>query len=286
LEPERGNRILVLEFEIWNLKLPLTMERLTDENEYRTPAGPSTMIERCCPSLVFHARMLGVYRESWWLAVRGIYDGAQWVRGSLRVLRTLESVGVRFVIENLRLPDRLGGPVVFIANHMSTLETFVLPCLIHPGRKITFIVKEGLLKFPFFGKIIRARKPIAVGRKDPRHDFRHVMEEGAARLAAGRSIVVFPQTTRSGSFIPEQFNSIGIKLAKGAGVPVVPVALKTDAWEGGRLLKDFGLIHPERKVRITFGEPITIEGNGRKQHEEVIRFIQGKLEEWEDQSRG
>ncbi len=256
------------------------MERLTSGNEYRTPPGASTAIGRCCPSLVFHGKMLGIYRQGWWWAVRGVYDGAKWVHGSLRVIKALESVGVRLDIENLGIPNRLEGPVVFVANHMSTLETFVLPCLIHPGRKIVFIVKESLLKFPFFGKVIGARNPISVGRQNPREDLRVVLEEGAARLARGKSVVVFPQTTRSRSFLPEQFNSIGIKLAKRAGVPVVPVALKTDAWGVGRPLKDFGPIKPEKKVHIAFGEPIPIEGNGRKQHEEIIGFIQGKLEEW------
>ena len=260
------------------------MEHLTENNEYQTPAGTPAMISRLCPSLAFHFRMLDIYRQGWWWAVRGVYDGEKWVHGSLRVIRALESVGVRFDIENLGLPDRLGGPVIFIANHMSTLETFVLPGLIHPGKKIVFIVKESLLTFPFFGRVMSARNPIAVGRKNPREDLRLVLEEGAVRLSAGRSIVVFPQTTRSSTFIPEQFNSIGIKLAKRADVPVVPIALKTDAWGPGSLLKDFGPIRPERKVRIAFGEPIRIEDGGREQHEQVIRFIQSKLEKWEKES--
>jgi 1-acyl-sn-glycerol-3-phosphate acyltransferase len=256
------------------------MERLTTGNEYRTPAGVSTALGRCCPSLVFHVRMLGIYWQGWRWAVRGEYDGARWVHGSLRVVRALESVGVRLDIENLGVPGRLEGPAVFIANHMSTLETFVLPGLIHPDRKIVFVIKESLLRFPFFGKVIGARNPISVGRKNPRDDLRVVLEEGAVRLAGGLSVVVFPQTTRSRIFIPEQFNTIGIKLAKRAGVPVVPVALKTDAWGVGRPLKDFGPIHPEKTAHLAFGEPMTIEENGRKQHDQVVGFIRGKLEEW------
>ena len=38
------------------------------------------------------------------------------------------------------------APVVFIGNHMSTLETMVLPGLIAPHREVTFVVKESLVK--------------------------------------------------------------------------------------------------------------------------------------------
>jgi 1-acyl-sn-glycerol-3-phosphate acyltransferase len=256
------------------------MEYLTETNEYRTPESQIGLIGRYYPSLAFHVRMIGIYRQGWWWACRGVYDGRRWVNGSLRVMRALESVGVRFNIENLGVMERVKDSVVFISNHMSTLETFVLPCLIHPKKKVTFIVKEDLLKFPFFGKVIRARNPIAVGRKDPRQDLRVVLQEGTKRLTSGTSVVVFPQTTRSEVFIPEKFNSIGAKLASRAQVPIIPIALKTDAWAVGKPLRDFGPIKPEKAVQIAFGEPVTAGGNSRELHEEVITFIQGKLMEW------
>lgn len=260
------------------------MELLTEADGYMTPRRRKDFLSRCCPSLVFHSRMMDIYRQGWWWALRGIYDDDRWIHGSIRVLKALESVGVEFEVENLRSADRIEGPVVFIANHMSTLETFIVPCLIHPIKKITFIVKESLLTFPFFGRVMRARKPIAVGRKNAKSDLRVVLEEGAARLSSGLSIVVFPQTTRSERFEPEKFNSIGIKLAKRAGVPVVPLALKTDAWAPGKFLKDFGPINPAIKVHFIFGEPVTVEGSGREQHLHVVQFIQCKLDEWEQET--
>ena len=174
----------------------------------------------------------------------------------------------------------LSGPCVYVGNHMSTLETMVLPCLVQPARNTTFIVKEALTRFPVFGPIMRSRDPIVVGRKDPRADLKTVLGGGQKHLDSGTSVIVFPQTTRSSTFDPAQFNTIGVKLARRAGVPVVPVALKTDAWEKGSLVKDFGPIRPEKKVHICFGEPLEVTGSGRDEHEAVIRFIQGKLHEW------
>ncbi len=76
------------------------------------------------------------------------------------------------------------------------------------------------------------------------------------------------------------FNTIGAKLARRAGVPLVPIALKTDAWSVGKLIKDFGPIRPERTVHFSIGPPLEVTGNGREQHEETVRFIQNKLASW------
>src|SRR4030043_2323348 len=130
------------------------------------------------------------------------------------------------------------GPVLFIGNHMSTLETMVLPCIIAPHREVTFVVKESLVKHPLFGDVMRSRNPIVVGRTDPRKDLEAVMNGGMDLLSKGISIVIFPQSTRSVEFIPEEFNSLGVKLAKKAGVKVVPIAIKTDFWGNGKLIKE------------------------------------------------
>ncbi len=67
------------------------------------------------------------------------------------------------------------------------------------------------------------------------------------------------------------------KLAKKAGVPVVPLALKTDGWGNGRRFKDFGRINTNKKAYFAFGEPIVIEGKGDLEQEQINEFISTKL---------
>jgi 1-acyl-sn-glycerol-3-phosphate acyltransferase len=256
------------------------MDPLINGDEYRTPVNAIKGNKPLWPSFAFHRKMVMLYWRSSRLAVKGLYDGEQWALSSLEVLRLLESVGVCFEINNLDVLYSLSGPCVFIGNHMSTLETMVLPCLLQPACNTTFIVKESLTRFPVFGPVMRSRDPITIGRTDPREDLKAVLEGGRERLESGTSVMVFPQTTRSSSFDPAQFNSIGVKLARRANATVVPVALKTDAWGKGSLVKDFGPIKPDRKVHLSFGEPISITGSGREEHEQVVRFIQRKLEKW------
>jgi 1-acyl-sn-glycerol-3-phosphate acyltransferase len=94
------------------------------------------------------------------------------------------------------------------------------------------------------------------------------------------SVVVFPQTTRTHEFDPEQFSTIGVKLARRAGVPIVPMALRTDAWDNGRLFKDFGRIHPSRTVHFEFGASLEVQGRGAEEHEAVSDFIRTRLKAW------
>jgi len=213
-------------------------------------------------------------------AARRFYNGAEWAEGSLAVMKSLENSGVKFEISGIRNISSFEGPAVFIGNHMSALETFVLPCIIQPLKPVTFVVKRSLIDTPVFKYVMRSRDPITVGRANPREDLRGVLEGGLRKLQAGISIVIFPQSTRSVVFKPEEFNTLGVKVASRAGVPVVPFALKTDAWGIGKHLKDFGPVDNKKKVYFAFGEPRIIEGRGTVEHEEIIRFIEGKLEEW------
>jgi 1-acyl-sn-glycerol-3-phosphate acyltransferase len=213
-------------------------------------------------------------------AVKGDYDGDDWANSSLDILRAIENVGVRFEIKGFDNLKSFEGPAVFIANHMSTLETFVLPCIIQPLKPVTFVVKKSLISTPVFGPIMRSRDPIVVGRINPREDLKAVLNEGAKKIDQGVSIVIFPQSTRSNDFKPDEFNSLGIKLALKAGVPVVPLALKTDAWGKGKIIKDFGPVDKNKKVFFAFGEPMKIKGRGAEEHQKVIDFIQDNLSQW------
>ena len=177
-------------------------------------------------------------------------------------------------------PKNLESSCVFVSNHMSILETFVLPCLIQPYRDVTFVVKESLLSFPFFKHVMRNRNPIVVGRANPREDLRTVLEEGQNRLDANISVIIFPQTTRSNNFDAKQFNSLGVKLAKRSNVPVIPVALKTDAWGVGHRFKDFGKIRPAKSVHIAFGDQMLVQGSGKEEHKFIVDFIAEKLDSY------
>ena len=71
-----------------------------------------------------------------------------------------------------------------------------------------------------------------------------------------------------------------MKLAKRADVPIIPVALKTDFQQPGRLCKDFGPVDRSKTIRFEFGGPITVTGNGKETHKEIVQFIVTRLRQW------
>jgi 1-acyl-sn-glycerol-3-phosphate acyltransferase len=253
---------------------------------YATPARQPGALTRLMPSLSFYLRILGVVWRANRHVARGGYDSVAWHDSSVETVHVLEASGCRLQVEGLEQLQGIDRPCIFIGNHMSTLETFVLPSLIMPqGFDLTYVIKRSLTEYPLFGPVVNSRDPVVVERSNPREDLRAVMQGGLERLANGRSIIIFPQSTRSVDFEPKHFNSIAVKLAKKAGVPVVPVALLTWAWSAGKVIKDFGPIIPSRTIHFAFGAPLEIGGNGQAEHQQVSDFIASHLKRWRDSDR-
>ncbi len=250
------------------------------DDSYHTSEDAGSALRKLFPGMFFYPPLLATIYRAAQLAKRKVFRAQDWAASSQAVVHAFEQVGGRFHFENLSAFIGLEGPCVFVGNHMSTLETFVLPVLIQPHRPVTFVVKQSLLEYPFFKWVMRSRDPISVGRTNPRDDLKAVLEGGTQRLEQGTSVVVFPQSTRSDTLDPVHFNTIGVKLAKRAGVPVVPIALKTNAWGMGRFIKDFGPVRPQLPVHIRFGSPMLIEGNGKEEHQHICDFITQALDEW------
>lgn len=254
-------------------------------DSYQTPEkGFLTLKERLLSGnrIYFTLKYANVVLRSRKQAVRKNYDTIAWADSSYCIFRIIEKTGGRFEISGMENIVKPEGPVLFIGNHMSTLETMILPCIIAPHRELTFVVKESLVRHPLFKDVMLSRNPVVVGRADPRKDLEAVMNGGAELLSNGISIVIFPQSTRNIEFIPEEFNSLGVKLAKKAGVPVVPIALKTDFWGNGKLVKELGPLDHTKTIHFKFGEPFNVSGNGKEENSKIISFIQTSLAEWNE----
>lgn len=249
---------------------------LTDE--YKTP--DDVLGKGAFPTLTFFPNMIRILLYSNRQAVKGQYDSVHWYDSSVDVRESLERAGLKMHFTGMDNLRKTEGPVVFVSNHMTTLETVVLPSIIQPVKRVLFVIKEELTRYPVFGPVCAAREPILVGRENPREDLKIVMDEGSKKIQEGKSVIIFPQKTRSIDFIPENFNSLGNKLAKKNNVPVIPIALLTDGWGNGKLIKEAGKIDPSKPVHIAFGEPLSITGNGAEEHQKIIEFIAGKFKEW------
>jgi len=258
------------------------LKKFLTGDTYRSPDSPAGIFARKMSSLRFYAGLFGSAVP--WLchkAAAGQCDDSAWVYASVWTAELIESVGCTVMIDGMDQITATDGPCIFVANHMSTLETFMLPSIIRPRRPVTFVVKESLVSMPFFGAVMRSRDPIVVGRTNPREDLNAVLEGGVVRLERGISLIIFPQSTRTNTFDPQHFNSIAVKLARKAHVPLVPLALKTDAWGQGKNIKELGPIRGGMPVRYRFAAPIAVRGNGKEEHKAICDYIGRQLLEWQ-----
>ncbi|MFQ6605414.1 MAG: lysophospholipid acyltransferase family protein [Fidelibacterota bacterium] len=115
------------------------------------------------------------------------------------------------------------GPYIFAGNHESAFDIpLAFACLPY---QMVAIAKVELRKIPVFGWAMRAGKHIFIDRKN--HD-KALASLAAARESLAdnpRSILLFPEGTRSLDGKIQAFKKGGLLLAIETGIPVVPIAL-------------------------------------------------------------
>ena len=204
-----------------------------------------------------------------------------WAICCFKTVQKSEKFGIKVTADGWENRKDYKGPVVYLSNHMSTLETIMLPPVLLTYGPFNVFVKASLSRLPALKRAAAHMGLIPLGRKSPREDLMQVFNEGVARIKEGRSILIFPQGSRERVFSRKLYSSIGAKLAEKAGVPVMPIAVKTDCEPtrpGGKgWFKDFGTVDPTKEIRLRCGPPIT--GTAKEMHQKVFDLIKAQLEE-------
>lgn len=134
------------------------------------------------------------------------------------------------------IPD---GPVIFMSNHQSNFD--ILTLLAHMPVQVCWIAKKELFEIPVFGASMRRGGYIPLDRSDGRKALRS-MDNAAAIIRSGKSVVIFPEGTRSRDLQLLPFKRGGFMLALKAAVPVVPVTINGS-----------GRINPAGRIRLYRG---------------------------------
>ncbi|HKG46675.1 MAG TPA: lysophospholipid acyltransferase family protein [Pyrinomonadaceae bacterium] len=130
--------------------------------------------------------------------------------------------GVRVRVKSLELLDPKQA-YVFVSNHRSYLDTAAM--FIYTGRRIGLLAKKELLKVPVLGVGMGFVNVMAIDRSNRESAIR-TTEAATQRIKSGVSFAVFVEGTRAmpGDLLP--FKKGAFYMARQAGVPVVPVAIK------------------------------------------------------------
>lgn len=257
--------------------------RLSETGSYETPADARARLPRFVEKRLFRLRMARVYWHAWRFSKDpDAYVSRLWAPNGYEVVQAVERTGGRVAFEGFSALRGAALPAVFVSNHVSALETYLLAPLLLPFTTYTYVLKKSLVRYPVLGRVVRALDPVPVGRKNPMEDLRDVLRHGTETLRRGRSVVVFPQGSRHRLFDPATFNSIGAKLARRAGVPVVPICFATDFLRVGEWQRDlFATVHPESVVRAACGEPVPPDVPQAEVQRRCIGFVESTLARWE-----
>ena len=160
--------------------------------------------------------------------------------------------GIRIVVEGMeKIPK--GQGCIFIANHRSLLDTLVTYRVL-PGDK-RFLAKKELFSIPLMSFAMRTMGMIEVDRTNHEAATRSIAR-AASELSGGRSIIMFPEGTRSRTQDMLPFKKGAFVLAIQAQVPIVPMTMiGTD-----RLLEpDTPWLYPG-VIRVLVHDPIHTAG--------------------------
>lgn len=152
-----------------------------------------------------------------------VWGQRQWARGVNFLMRL--SVGIHVEYRGLEHRPRSGAIVA--AKHQSAWDTLIWHVILDDP---AVVMKRELLSIPIYGWMCRKTRMIAVDRKAGTKALRVMLHDGRAAVALGRSVVIFPQGTRtaSGASARDVPYQPGVSaLYRGLDVPVVPVALNS-----------------------------------------------------------
>ena len=167
-------------------------------------------------------------------------------------------------LENL--PEH--GGVLYVANHQGAFDIPLLTGFI-PGVK-GFVSKKENFRLPIVSVWMRLLGCIVIDRGDLRQSAAAIAR-GVRDLQAGRSLVIFPEGTRSKSDRLNRFKDGSFKLATRSGAAIVPLTIDGSyrLLEGNRNRIRPGLV----RLRIHPPLPMAEHGSGSVDLAERVQRI-------------
>lgn len=158
------------------------------------------------------------------------------------ILRTI--IGTKYHVQG-SIPST---PILFAIKHQSAWETIALNHILHNP---AYVLKKELLWIPFFGFYLQKAGMIALDRGGGLNTLKNLLRQAKDRIQKKRSIIIFPEGTRSLPGTHHAYKKGIYILYKNLNVPVVPVALNSGVyWPKRRFVK-----HPGT-IEVKFLDPI------------------------------
>lgn len=165
-------------------------------------------------------------------------------------------------IENV-LRDRAQ---IFISNHQGMYDIFAMQGYLPIS--FLWIAKESLFKIPIIGLAMKRAGYIGVNRASPKKFYKNLYR-AIEEIKNGKSIIIFPEGTRTADGSVGKFKRGSLFLIFKTGVPVVPVTISGSF----NVMKRGEFRIRSGKIKIFIDKPIEIKEIQDSEEEKLIEMM-------------
>jgi 1-acyl-sn-glycerol-3-phosphate acyltransferase len=163
-----------------------------------------------------------------------------------------------------------GKPQIFMANHQSDFDILIaLACI---PVQFRWLAKKELFSIPVFGAAMKSAGYIEIDRYN-REKALQSLDEAALRIRMGKSIMTFPEDTRSRDGEIKAFKQGAFYLAIKSGTPIVPVSIIGS----GRIMPKRSMKIKPSQVKLVIGEPIKVNSFDIDNRYELIEKVRNTI---------
>lgn len=184
--------------------------------------------------------------------------------------RLLRVAGV--VVEVKGLENIPQDAALFVSNHQGNFDIPIL--LAELGSPKSIVAKVQLEKMPLISTWMRYFDCVFIDRDNARQSIK-VLGQAEENLEKGKSVIIFPEGTRSKGGPMGEFKSGAFKMAFKTNVPIVPVVIDGSY----KIMEANGNWIKPQNVKLTVLPPVDTVGMTKEQSKTIGEEIKALIEE-------
>jgi 1-acyl-sn-glycerol-3-phosphate acyltransferase len=209
---------------------------------------------------------------SFWCVIFSLFSNAEnnihkvanlWAKILLLICNTrVEIIGKENILRS--------KPQIFMANHQSDFDILIV--LAHIPGQFRWLVKKELFHIPIFGAAMKSAGYIEIDRNN-REKAMQSLDEAALRIREGKSIMAFPEGTRSRFGEIKPFKQGTFYLAIKSGVPIIPISIIGS----GEIMPKRSLKIKPGKIKLIIGKPIDVKNFTLDNRQDLITAVRNTI---------
>jgi 1-acyl-sn-glycerol-3-phosphate acyltransferase len=157
-----------------------------------------------------------------------------------------------------------------MSNHQSDFDILIF--LAYIPVQFRWIAKKELFSIPVFGAAMRSAGYIEIDRSN-REKSLQSHDEAALRIRKGKSIMTFPEGTRSRNGEIKPFKHGIFHLAITSGVPIFPVSIVGS----GKIMSKRSLRINAGQIKLIIGKPVEVQNFDIEKRYELIETVRNEI---------